>query len=152
MDPHLALTWWLWGGLLQSRSDRQRGGGTRGAKDKYPGLREELERMMKVKVTVVTVVIGTLGKRLLQIPGTTCEISVQQSAVLGILSLLTHYPVSVDLLNQIWCVFKVLLRFFCESMDRFFMSSCVHTQSLKQKAGVLMTHYHRGLSLMVWLP
>uniref|UniRef100_A0A3Q0S451 Immunoglobulin V-set domain-containing protein n=1 Tax=Amphilophus citrinellus TaxID=61819 RepID=A0A3Q0S451_AMPCI len=53
-------------------------------------LREELERMWKVKVTVVPVVIGTLGavtpklgERLQQIPGTTSEISVQKSAILG---------------------------------------------------------------------
>ncbi|XP_076747360.1 uncharacterized protein LOC101485988 [Maylandia zebra] len=58
--------------------------------EKYQGLREELERMWRVKVTVVPVVIGALGavtpklgEWLQQIPGTTSEISVQKSAVLG---------------------------------------------------------------------
>ncbi|XP_076747453.1 uncharacterized protein LOC143421715 [Maylandia zebra] len=58
--------------------------------EKYQGLREELERMWRVKVTVVPVVIGALGavtpklgEWLQQIPGITSEISVQKSAVLG---------------------------------------------------------------------
>uniref|UniRef100_A0A669EZW7 Reverse transcriptase domain-containing protein n=1 Tax=Oreochromis niloticus TaxID=8128 RepID=A0A669EZW7_ORENI len=58
--------------------------------EKYQGLREELERMWRIKVTVVPVVIGALGavtpklgEWLQQIPGTTSEISVQKSAVLG---------------------------------------------------------------------
>ncbi|TWW67366.1 hypothetical protein D4764_02G0004070 [Takifugu flavidus] len=58
--------------------------------EKYQGLKEEIERMWGMKATVVLVVIGTLGavtpnlsKWLQQIPGTTSEISVQKSAVLG---------------------------------------------------------------------
>ena len=58
--------------------------------EKYQGLKEELERMWKVKVKVVLVVIGALGavtpkleERLQQIPGTTSELSVQRSAVPG---------------------------------------------------------------------
>ena len=58
--------------------------------EKYQGLREELERMWGVKATVVPVVIGALGavthklgEWLQQIPGTTSEVSVQKSAVLG---------------------------------------------------------------------
>ncbi|XP_051929435.1 uncharacterized protein LOC127605701 [Hippocampus zosterae] len=58
--------------------------------EKYQGLREELERAWKVKVTVVPVVVGALGavtpkldEWLQQIPGTTLDISVQKCAVLG---------------------------------------------------------------------
>ncbi|XP_051916213.1 uncharacterized protein LOC127597287 isoform X2 [Hippocampus zosterae] len=58
--------------------------------EKYQGLREELERAWKVKVTVVPVVVGALGavtpkldEWFQQIPGTTSDISVQKSAVLG---------------------------------------------------------------------
>ena len=58
--------------------------------EKYQGLKEELERTWKVKAKVVPVVIGTLGavtpkleEWLQQIPGTTSELSVQKSAVLG---------------------------------------------------------------------
>ncbi|XP_051911362.1 uncharacterized protein LOC127593748 [Hippocampus zosterae] len=58
--------------------------------EKYQGLREELERAWKVKVTVVPVVVGALGavtpkldEWLQQIPGTTSDISVQKCAVLG---------------------------------------------------------------------
>ena len=58
--------------------------------EKYQGLKEELERTWKVKVKVVPVVIGALGavtpkleEWLQQIPGTTSELSVQKSAVLG---------------------------------------------------------------------
>ena len=58
--------------------------------DKYQGLREQLERMWKVKASVVPVVVGALGavtpklgEWLQQIPGTTSEASVQKSAVLG---------------------------------------------------------------------
>ncbi|TWW59227.1 hypothetical protein D4764_06G0007570 [Takifugu flavidus] len=58
--------------------------------EKYQGLKEEIERMWGMKATVVPVVIGTLGavapklsRWLQQIPGTTSEISVQKSAVLG---------------------------------------------------------------------
>ncbi|TWW73485.1 hypothetical protein D4764_15G0008790 [Takifugu flavidus] len=58
--------------------------------EKYQGLKEEMERMWGMKATVVPVVIGTLGvvtpklsRWLQQIPGTTSEISVQKSAVLG---------------------------------------------------------------------
>ena len=57
---------------------------------KYQGLKEELEKMWGVKATVVPVVIGALGavthklgEWLQQIPGTTSEVSVQKSAVLG---------------------------------------------------------------------
>ena len=58
--------------------------------EKYQGLKEELEKAWKVKATVVPVVIGTLGavtpmleKWLQQIPGTTSDISIQKSAILG---------------------------------------------------------------------
>ncbi|TWW54978.1 hypothetical protein D4764_09G0000270 [Takifugu flavidus] len=58
--------------------------------EKYEGLKEEIERMWGMKATVVPVVIGTLGavtpnlsRWPQQIPGTTSEISVQKSAVLG---------------------------------------------------------------------
>ncbi|TWW65014.1 hypothetical protein D4764_22G0006610 [Takifugu flavidus] len=58
--------------------------------EKYQGLKEEIERMWGMKTTVVPVVIGTLGavtpnlsRWLQQIAGTTSEISVQKSAVLG---------------------------------------------------------------------
>ncbi|CAL9694852.1 unnamed protein product [Knipowitschia caucasica] len=58
--------------------------------EKYQGLREELERAWRVKVTVVPVVIGALGavtpkleEWLQRIPGTTLDISVQKCAVLG---------------------------------------------------------------------
>ena len=54
--------------------------------EKYQGLKEELERMWKMKVKVVPVVIGALGvvapkleDWLQQIPGTTSELSVQKS-------------------------------------------------------------------------
>ncbi|CAK6975403.1 hypothetical protein D4764_15G0008790, partial [Scomber scombrus] len=57
---------------------------------KYQGLKEELEKMWGVKATVVPVVIGALGAMthkleewLQQTPGTTSEVSVQKSAVLG---------------------------------------------------------------------
>ena len=53
-------------------------------------MREELEKMWKVKATVVPVLIGaigkvnpTLGHWLQQITGITSEISVQKSTVLG---------------------------------------------------------------------
>ncbi len=58
--------------------------------EKYQGLKEELEKMWKVRATVVPVVIGALGavtpklgEWLQQIPGKTSEVSVQKSAVLG---------------------------------------------------------------------
>ncbi|KAK7886240.1 hypothetical protein WMY93_025861 [Mugilogobius chulae] len=58
--------------------------------EKYQGLREELEKAWKVKATVVPVVIGALGAMnpkldewLQHIPGSTSDISVQKSAVLG---------------------------------------------------------------------
>ncbi|KAF7643082.1 hypothetical protein LDENG_00244990 [Lucifuga dentata] len=55
--------------------------------EKYQGLQEELDRMWKVKSTVVIGALGAvtpkLGEWLQQIPGTTSEISVQKSAVLG---------------------------------------------------------------------
>ncbi|KAK7895269.1 hypothetical protein WMY93_020594 [Mugilogobius chulae] len=58
--------------------------------EKYQGLREELEKAWKVKATVVPVVIGALGavtpkldEWLQHIPGSTSDISVQKSAVLG---------------------------------------------------------------------
>ncbi|TWW77705.1 hypothetical protein D4764_12G0010950 [Takifugu flavidus] len=58
--------------------------------EKYQGLKEEMERMWGMKATVVPVVIWTLwavtpnlSRWLQQIPGTTPEISVQKSAVLG---------------------------------------------------------------------
>ncbi len=58
--------------------------------EKYQGLKEQLERMWKVKASVVPVVVGALravtpklGEWLQQIPGTTSEASVQKSAVLG---------------------------------------------------------------------
>ena len=62
----------------------------RQAEEGGSGLKEELKRMWKVKVKVVPVVIAALGaltpkleERLQQIPGTTSELSVQKSAVLG---------------------------------------------------------------------
>ncbi|KAF7654704.1 hypothetical protein LDENG_00066000, partial [Lucifuga dentata] len=58
--------------------------------EKYQGLKEELERTWKVKSKVVPVVTGALravtpklGEWLQEIPGTTSEVSVQKSAVLG---------------------------------------------------------------------
>ncbi|TWW62748.1 hypothetical protein D4764_04G0013950 [Takifugu flavidus] len=58
--------------------------------EKYQGLKEEMERMWGIKATVVPVVIGTLGavtpnlsRWFQQIPGTTSEISVQKTAVVG---------------------------------------------------------------------
>ena len=58
--------------------------------EKYQGLKKELEKMWGVKATVVPVVIGALGavthklgEWLQQIPGTTSEVSVQKSTVLG---------------------------------------------------------------------
>ena len=57
---------------------------------KYQGLKEELEKMWKVNVKMAPVVIGALGAVTptleewpQQIPGTTSELSVQKSAVLG---------------------------------------------------------------------
>ncbi|KAF7665893.1 hypothetical protein LDENG_00129980 [Lucifuga dentata] len=58
--------------------------------EKYQGPKEELEWTWKVKSKVVPVVIGALGavtpklgEWLQEIPGTTSEVSVQKSAVLG---------------------------------------------------------------------
>ena len=58
--------------------------------EKYQGLKEEVERMWKVKAKVVPVVIGALEavtpkleEWLQQIPGTTSELSVLKRAVLG---------------------------------------------------------------------
>ena len=58
--------------------------------ENYQGLKEELERTWKVKAKVVAVVIEALGavtpklkEWLHQIPGTTSELSVQKSVVLG---------------------------------------------------------------------
>ena len=58
--------------------------------DKYQGLREEMEKMWKVKVKVVPIVIGALGavaptleKWLEEIPGETTEVSIQKNAILG---------------------------------------------------------------------
>ena len=58
--------------------------------EKYQGLKEQLEKMWGMKVTVVPVVVGALGAVtpkldawLQEIPGTTSEISVQKSALLG---------------------------------------------------------------------
>lgn len=63
--------------------------------EKYQGLKEDLVRMWKVKAKVVPVVIGAFGavtpklaEWLLQIPGTTSELSVQKSTVLGIAKIL----------------------------------------------------------------
>ena len=57
---------------------------------KYQGLKEELERMWKVKAKMVPVVVRArcavtpkLEEWLQQISGTTTEVSVQKSAVLG---------------------------------------------------------------------
>ena len=54
------------------------------------GLKEELEKLWSVKVAVVPIVIRALGAvtpkldgLLQQMPGTTSEISVQKSALLG---------------------------------------------------------------------
>ncbi|KAF7643158.1 hypothetical protein LDENG_00244290 [Lucifuga dentata] len=64
---------------------------------KYQGLKEELERTWKVKSKVVPVVIGALGavtpklgEWLQEIPGTTSEVSVQKSAVLGTAKILQN--------------------------------------------------------------
>ena len=58
--------------------------------DKYQGLREEMEKMWKVKAKVVPIVIGALGavaptleKWLEEIPGETTEVSIQKNAILG---------------------------------------------------------------------
>ena len=59
--------------------------------EKYQGSKEELKNMWTVKAAVMPIVIGPLGAVtppklsgwLLQIPGTTSEISVQKSALLG---------------------------------------------------------------------
>ena len=58
--------------------------------EKYPGLKAEQGKMWGIKVTVVPVVIRALGtvthkpvEWLQQIPGTTSEVSVQKSTVLG---------------------------------------------------------------------
>ena len=58
--------------------------------EKYQGLKEELERMWKVKAKVVPVVIRALGavtpkleEWLQQISGTTSDLSVQKSAMLA---------------------------------------------------------------------
>ncbi|KAF7655094.1 hypothetical protein LDENG_00060930, partial [Lucifuga dentata] len=64
---------------------------------KYQGLKEELERMWKVKSKVVPVVTGALGAVipklgawLQEIPGTTSEVSVQKNAVLGTAKILQN--------------------------------------------------------------
>ncbi|XP_024121103.1 uncharacterized protein LOC112142083 [Oryzias melastigma] len=69
--------------------------------EKYQGLREELEKAWKVKVTVVPVVIGALGavtskleEWLQQIPGKTSDISVQKRAELGAAKILQDYNCS----------------------------------------------------------
>ncbi len=56
--------------------------------EKYQGLKEELEKMWKVRATVVPVVIGALGavtpklgEWLQQIPGKTSEVSVQDPSL-----------------------------------------------------------------------
>lgn len=56
--------------------------------EKYQGLKEELAKMWKVKATVVPVVMGALSavtptEWLQQLLGTTSEISVQKSTILG---------------------------------------------------------------------
>lgn len=55
--------------------------------EKYQGLKEKLQKMWRAKATVGFVVIGArgtvtpkLGEWLQQIPGMTCEISVQKSS------------------------------------------------------------------------
>ncbi|KAF7648062.1 hypothetical protein LDENG_00162600 [Lucifuga dentata] len=65
--------------------------------EKYQGLKEELEWTWKVKSKVVPVVIGALGavapnlgEWLQEIPGTTSEVSVQKSAVLGTAKILQN--------------------------------------------------------------
>ena len=62
---------------------------------KYQGLKEEPERTWQVKAKVVPVMIGALGavapkleEWLQQIPGTTSELSVQKSVVLGTVKIL----------------------------------------------------------------
>ncbi|KAF7645372.1 hypothetical protein LDENG_00205860, partial [Lucifuga dentata] len=64
---------------------------------KYQGLKEELEWTWKVKSKVVPMVIGALravtpklGEWLQEIPGTTSEVSVQKSAVLGTAKILQN--------------------------------------------------------------
>ena len=58
--------------------------------DKYQSLKIELERLWKVKITVIPVVVGALGAIvdrlpcwLAQIPGTISEVELQKSALLG---------------------------------------------------------------------
>lgn len=71
--------------------------------EKYQRLRDELEKMCRVKETMVIVVIGAfsavtpkVGKQ--QIPGTTATISVKKSTILGTHSYpfvhQTHIPLS----------------------------------------------------------
>ncbi|KAF7652030.1 hypothetical protein LDENG_00102420 [Lucifuga dentata] len=64
---------------------------------KYQGLKEEQEQTWKGKSKVVPVVIGALGavnpkleEWLQEIPGTTSEVSVQKSAVLGTAKILQN--------------------------------------------------------------
>ncbi|KAM8939415.1 dual adapter for phosphotyrosine and 3-phosphotyrosine and 3-phosphoinositide [Pelodytes ibericus] len=80
-----------------SNSDRYIGAKIRNSRkkehkklEKYYGLKEELEKMWKVKGKVVPVVLGALGavppkigEWIKQIPGMTSEHSVQKSALLG---------------------------------------------------------------------
>ena len=58
--------------------------------EEYQGLKEEVEKMWELKATVIPMVIGALKavnpnlvEWFQQIPGTTSEISVQMSTVLG---------------------------------------------------------------------
>ena len=58
--------------------------------EEYRGLKKELERTWKVNAKVLPVVIGAIGavtpkleEWLQQIPGTTSELDVEKSAVLG---------------------------------------------------------------------
>ncbi len=51
--------------------------------EKYQGLKEKLKKMWGVKATLMPVVIGVGSEWLQQNPGTTSEVSVQESAILG---------------------------------------------------------------------
>ena len=58
--------------------------------DKYQSLKIELEQLWKVKIMVITVVVGALGAIadrlpgwLAQIPGTISEVELQKSTLLG---------------------------------------------------------------------
>ena len=65
--------------------------------DKYQSLKTELEKLWKVKIMVIPVVVGAPGaiadrlpSWLAQIPGTISEVELQKSALLGMAQVLRH--------------------------------------------------------------